>query len=868
MKTGLFTRTGLKESAKQAKKRRSGVSRESVQAIGVAGAKNMNRHAKNPNMGPKGKGDVYLMLTAPSYIDDKHGEWCRQESAKRLKRMVRKPTRVGAVCLTLPPKGNAPTQQQIDCFRNKVRKDIYKHKPKVVISSGKAATNWFIYDKNSKTDIAASRGKVILCQIKDHRFWLCPVQEHSTVFDRLSESKFGSDEWHDCLKKDVRRAVGLLNEDPPEYTCAAEKDWVLYGSAEKLFAKNIVIDCSDDGLRLFEKQLKKMRKHERVACDYETTVPSRPFIKSARALSWAVGTYDRVISIGLEHSQCTWSPYQLRRIYKLIGDFYATGPEVIFHNTEFDLEWVLKHHGEDVLFSGRWHDTMAQAYVLDVRKGGHALDYLCKQHFGVALKSVCDMDRTRLDTYRLHDVLTYNGVDVMYTDLLFDKQEDLLNEEDRWEPYDLTMARIPTLIVSQARGLPVDNKEVEKLRKEFEGRVEAACDKLQELPEARSYRKRYGQALTPSKNQQLGQLCVDEGYAERKNQSMNEEFMIGLDNTFGKTVIEYRKAAKALSTYVTPYVKRSDSYVVYGDGMIHTNLKSMFTNTGRLSSRGPNMQNFPKRNPDTKRIRGIVQAPPGHVILSADYAQIEARVLAMVSGDSVLIDALYHDYDIHMDWAKRLCKEHPRWAKAKYGKGKGSDLPMGAIRGDIKNQWVFPAFYGAGCASISRSLGIPQELLEPLFAEFWEQFHQTKEWQERELAHYNRDGFIEGATGRRRPAPLSKNEILNGPVQGASSDIVVDGMVRLAQRARLTNKPWLHSLLNIHDDLTFIIPEKEVKESIKTIAWEMVNTPFAWINAPLGVEIEVGPSWYDMETVAAFESHKLPKKVKRMELAA
>lgn len=261
------------------------------------------------------------------------------------------------------------------------------------------------------------------------------------------------------------------------------------------------------------------------------------------------------------------------------------------------------------------------------------------------------------------------------------------------------------------------------------------------------------------------------------------------------------------------------------------------------------MQNYPKRK--NVHLRRMFVAPPGHKLIAADYGQIEARLIGCASQDEFLCHALYTGYDIHMEWAKRYLELFPDGCKRLGVK----DLK--GVRSEIKNMLVFPLFYGAQAPSVSASLKIKEAEGRDLFQEFWERFGGVKKWQERLRAFYEKFGFVETPGGRRRHGPLSFNEICNSPIQGGASDIVVDGMNRLSEIARAEDKPWLQPALNIHDDLTFWVPDEVVEESIERIVIEMLNCSFKWVTVPLSVEVSFGENWADMKPIGTFESHKL-----------
>jgi len=181
-----------------------------------------------------------------------------------------------------------------------------------------------------------------------------------------------------------------------------------------------------------------------------------------------------------------------------------------------------------------------------------------------------------------------------------------------------------------------------------------------------------------------------------------------------------------------------------------------------------------------------------------------------------------------------------------------------AFRSEVKNQMVFPACYRAKAGYIARMLDIPYKVFSPLFEDFWRTASGVRRWQAKMVRAYKKSGYVESPIGRRRRAPLTENEIVNHPIQSFASDIVVDAMSRLSRIAQEDDKPWLQPVLNIHDDLTFLFPDSELENAADRVIVEMLDIPFFDIfNVPVSVEAEMGPNWYEMETVGTFNSYDL-----------
>lgn len=244
--------------------------------------------------------------------------------------------------------------------------------------------------------------------------------------------------------------------------------------------------------------------------------------------------------------------------------------------------------------------------------------------------------------------------------------------------------------------------------------------------------------------------------------------------------------------------------------------------------------------------------------MSADYAQIEYRVIGMTSLDKVVVDSCWTGYDVHEYWAKRIIKVYPDTFMRRHGHIEDPKKRLKAFRSDVKNQDVFPFFYKAGWRSIAGNLEMPEELLRPLYNEKRETFKGVTAWQDRAIKEYDRLGYIQSLSGRRRHGPLSPNMVVNSAVQGDAADLNVNAMNRLRRKAIETGKLWLAPIWQIHDDLGFLVPQQVLLPTIKTIARTMCNVPDKWAKVvPLTAEIKVGPNWFELNAIGAFDSHKL-----------
>jgi DNA polymerase-1 len=253
------------------------------------------------------------------------------------------------------------------------------------------------------------------------------------------------------------------------------------------------------------------------------------------------------------------------------------------------------------------------------------------------------------------------------------------------------------------------------------------------------------------------------------------------------------------------------------------------------------------------------------LLVSIDYGQIEARVIAMASEDKNLVAHLWSGFDIHKHWAEYVIKAYPKIldiTSKEYAIPRDDiDKIKKAVRNDVKTNWVFPQFYGSHIEPCASSLRIPVDLAKKMGAEFWGEFVGVKKWQNKTISTWERTGYVETLTGRRRRGPMSVNEIINSCSQGTASDIVVEAMCDLSELWQFDPNNLLaddkfQACMNIHDDLTFGFSEETLEDDILTASKAMclVGSKFDFVNVPLVVEVSVGTNWANQEEVAVFSS--------------
>jgi DNA polymerase I len=589
------------------------------------------------------------------------------------------------------------------------------------------------------------------------------------------------------------------------------------------------------------------------AIDIETT-GLRPYYKDSRILSIAISVEGYTAVFPLFHSQ-TPSDYPVQLVIKHLKQMtqYCSW---IAHNLVFELEWLAKLIDPNLLYSNKepFHDTMAQAYLLSSENTKN-LDDCIRRAFGFNLKRLSDIDVANLDNEPLEKVLAYNAMDAKYTYMLFPILEEQIKANDLERAYQLQIERIPAIAAMQLKGLVpnIEFIEAESIKPQHDLiRLNNEFNTYQEVKEL--IETDGADKCKPLSNPFIKKLMSEKLHIYKG--SFEDDELATIDHPLAATLRELRMTNKFWSTYLLPFNKSVEGggTLIYDDGLVHTAFNSMNTVTGRLSSSAPNSQNLPKRG-GKEYLRNVFKAPAGKKWLSFDLGQIEARIIASLAKDKALIDAIKNDYDVHMHWAKRLIEYLPDFFKV----DPNDPSDMKAFRGEIKTNFVFPLFYGSSYKNVLENINIRRQYVQdlmPIFNEFWDMHSGVRPWQKSLETEHNTRGFITSPFGRKYWAPISWNKIINYPVQGCASDVLVIAMARLAKLSWELGEPDLCPIINIHDCLDFYIQEDLLEDFIPLILDKMLDvTNYKdWLLVPLTVEAAIGDTWGALEHLATYSS--------------
>lgn len=872
-----------------------------LQSLGCEGCPlSSNRRNKNPDMPASGTKSplVYMLGEAPGHNEDERGSQFVGNSGQLLRDLIptkyEKQLRWNNVVRTRPiddaGKNMTPPWQAVEACRPSVIKDIEESKPHAIFGFGRIPLNWL----TGMDGIYSWRGRRVPVKVGSHSCWYFPMLHPAAI---LQAGKFGQSIDDDDNDDSESLGSDFINEDHRMLKFDLERAFVLVEAKSVPFVHtdeialadiDIIEKFTDKALTRIETRLNGFLNDVVIGIDYETN-GLRPYLPESKVLTAAVSNGKQALAIPFDHPGSEWTTEQRQRLTLIWKNFLGANTLAIktVHNLSFEMEWTAVKFGKELIRIGRWECTQVLASILDQRYSGPggtagplSLEFLVYQQFGINIKKLAAVDRGNLENTPLPHVLQYNGMDAKYHALLFKRLNAAIRNAKLEKAYSYAIRRVPTLVLTQIKGMPVSQKACRELQTKYAARIKDISKKIAANPTAKKYAAKYGEfnplasgqcvqlfhgMLNRSecevfdKKKKTGRVWVGKDGEQRNKLSCDEEVLKQIKHPLADLTIRLRKAQKLQSTYIEPLLEGSP--ILWPGSRLHPTFSHTFTHTGRLAAEDPNAQNYPKRGEEAKEVRRSVSARKGKVMVAIDYGQIEARVIAMESKDETFVKMLWERYDIHKEWAERVSSVVPQRVGGR--KNRQDKAIMKNFRTDIKNEWTFPLVFGASLKSVCYYLSqnefnyrVEPHQLEDLYDEFWEQFDGIKKWQNRLVKFYEKQGYVETFTGRRRHGPMSINKIINSPIQGFTAELVLEGMCRLSE----SGDPLLQPNIQIHDDITWCdVPEDKVDHVAEKAIDILLNPPFECINVPLSLEMSVGPNWLNMSEVGTFYSDEWNK---------
>ncbi|MFZ0312608.1 MAG: DNA polymerase I [Candidatus Korobacteraceae bacterium] len=474
---------------------------------------------------------------------------------------------------------------------------------------------------------------------------------------------------------------------------------------------------------------------------------------------------------------------------------------------------------QGIALAGVQHDPLLYAYLLDPTYSAYGLSETAFRKFSLKLGSS-----------------PAEAADV--TLRLTEKLRDEVDKAVLRKVYDeIDLPLVPVLARMEEAGVKLDCEVLAEMSQRLAHQIEA---------KAREVYDKSGFEFNINSPKQLGDVLFNKlnlpkpmKYGKGKTISTAVDVLEGLaaEHEVPRMVLDYRQLSKLKSTYVDALPALLNSRTL----RLHTTFNMAGSATGRLSSVNPNLQNIPIRTELGREIRAAFIAEPGHVLLSADYSQIELRLLAHFSGDKLLVEAYRAGEDIHMLTASQVFGVPPLMVDAEHRR-----------RAKAVN---FGIVYGLSAFGLSQQIGIDTKEAKRFIDAYFEKYSGVREFIDRTLEQARRDQKVTTLFGRVRPIPdihsknfnlrgFAERTAINTPLQGTAADLIKIAMIRIDAELR---ERGLRSrmLLQVHDELVFEVPDGEVDTMKQIVTQQMEHV--RELKVPLRIEVGTGPNWRDLE---------------------
>ncbi len=512
------------------------------------------------------------------------------------------------------------------------------------------------------------------------------------------------------------------------------------------------------------------------------------------------------------------------------------GVRKIGHNFKYD-RIVLAQAG--FTLAGDVFDTMIAAHVLDSSRMTYKLDALAAEmlnHQCIPIENLIGRGKNQItmDAVPVDVVSTYAAEDADVTLRLAQILEPKLTQAGLTELFaELEMPLLPVLAQMESDGIALDPATLKTMETDFSRRADELREEILELA---------GEPFNPDSPKQLAMILFDKlGLPVIKKKktgpstdaSVLEE--LAIEHDLPARLLDYRKLTKLLSTYL----KGLAGCIHPATRRVHTSFHQAGTETGRLSSSDPNLQNIPIRTAEGRQIRSAFVAPEGTLLLAADYSQIELRILAHMCEDETLLDAFAADQDIHRIVAAEVF-----------------DVPIDDVTPDQRSGAKgvnFGIIYGQTAFGLSKALRIPRWEAQEFIDRYHARFPRIEEFLTMCINQAKNEGYVTTILGRRRSIAeidsrnpqrraAAERLAINSVVQGSAADLIKRAMINIAARIELEDRPS-RMLLQIHDELVFEIPADAVDAERDMVIAEMTGA--IDLKAPLKVDVGVGTTWLD-----------------------
>ncbi|MDB4220133.1 DNA polymerase I [Pelagibacterales bacterium] len=511
----------------------------------------------------------------------------------------------------------------------------------------------------------------------------------------------------------------------------------------------------------------------------------------------------------------------------------------IGHNIKYDIA-VLKRYKIDVV---SFEDTMLMSYINDAGNHRHGMDELAKVHFNrdtIKFKDVVGTGKSQItfDYVEIEKAIEYAAEDAEITFKLYLLLKKKLSEEKNISAYNyLEKPLVASILEMEINGIKINTEYLQSLSSEFEKKIYSLEKTIFKL---------CGVEFNIGSPKQLGDVLFNKLNLTPPKKTKTGEFSTGIEvledlafegNKVAEDLITWRQLSKLKNTYT----EALQTHINKTTQRIHTSYAMASTNTGRLSSSDPNLQNIPIRSTEGRLIRKAFIAEKGYKILSADYSQVELRVLAHIAKIEPLIAAFKNGEDIHALTASEIFS---------------TDIKK--ITPDLRRRAKavnFGIIYGISAFGLAKQLSISNHEANNFIKKYFDKFPGIKKYMEDTKALCREQGYVETLCGRKCFFPKIKDKnfayrsfqeraAINAPIQGTAADIIKRAMIKIYEK-NISNNNDCKMLLQVHDELIFEVKESKLEKYQALIRQEMENAlhPLISLEVPLLVESSFGDNW-------------------------
>ena len=576
------------------------------------------------------------------------------------------------------------------------------------------------------------------------------------------------------------------------------------------------------------------RAADRFAFDLETTsIDSLEAEIVGFSLAWAP---HEAVYVPVGHAGADEEQLELDHVLEKLRPLLESDePQKVLQHWKY--EWiVLKSY--DIDLAGVARDTMLMSYLLEPGRNSHALDDLVRDYLDYDTISFGDVagtgkDEVTFDRVGLSEAIPYAAEDADVTLLLCEAMEEEFAEEPKLielhDDIEIPISRI--LGIMERTGICVDRDILAELSREFEAELEDLEDEIAEHA---------GKEVNPNSPKQLREVLFEDlGLPVKKRTKTGPSTAASVleqlsdEHPLPDLILEYRSFSKLKGTYVDALPE-----LIRDDGRIHTSFNQAVTATGRLSSSDPNLQNIPIRTDRGRRIRRAFVPENGWTLITADYSQIELRILAHLSQDPLLLEAYGEDRDVHTLTASQIF-EIELDEVTKKQRELGKTINYGVL-------------YGMGSRRLARDFDISSSQASEYIDNYFERYAVVDEFFDELVEQAYDKGYAETMFGRRRQLPgldgggrqqaFAERAAVNTPIQGTAADIIKVAMVDLQEEIDAEARD-LRMLLQVHDELVFEARDESVESAVEVIRDKMESV--VDLDVPLTVDLGTGPNWLE-----------------------